>query len=153
MINDEYSQGITNLLSRLLKEADVAGNPSSFKSRGISFTAQGPEEYVGNILEHPDLLWTDDLWDKSRVEDAKRRIELQGASVTLFWKKKYEDRANIYWNSFYKRNKTNFYKDRHYLHVVFPELAPGFHSNGKLKLLEVGQYASVFFFFFFSQIL
>ena len=28
--------------------------------------------------------------------------------------------ASTFWDKFYKRNSTNFYKDRHYLHKVFP---------------------------------
>lgn len=129
-------------------ETLISSTLSNFNSKGTSFTSEGPDEYVGNILEHPDLLWTEDLWDEFRVQDAKRRIENQGAPVALFWRKKYEDRANSYWNNFYKRNKSNFYKDRHYLHVVFPELAPEFHSVTELKLLEVGRYFSFLFLLF-----
>jgi len=40
-------------------------------------------------------------------------------------------------HEFYKRNVDHFYKDRHYLHVVFPELN-GSCSDGTLRLMEVG---------------
>lgn len=36
------------------------------------------------------------------------------------------------WDKFYQQNKTNFFKDRHYLNREFPEL-----STGDLTTLEV----------------
>ena len=50
------------------------------------------------------------------------RIETQGDNAPQFWMHKYTTEANKYWHAFYKRNTDHFYKDRHYLHVVFPEL-------------------------------
>jgi methyltransferase-like protein 6 len=70
------------------------------------------------------------------------RIKTQGANVTTFWRDKYVREASKYWHTFYKRNTDNFYKDRHYLHIVFPELLNqpviGENSDGRLRLLEVG---------------
>jgi hypothetical protein len=55
---------------------------------------------------------------------------------------KYVREASKFWHTFYKRNTDNFYKDRHYLHIVFPELLNqpviGENSDGRLRLLEVG---------------
>lgn len=34
-------------------------------------------------------------------------------------------RAASHWDTFYQQNKTKFFKDRHYLHREFPELATG----------------------------
>lgn len=67
---------------------------------------------------------------------------MQGNGLGIFWKEKYQRKAHQHWHDFYKRNKTNFYKDRHYLHIVFPELSPEFQrdsdSSAKVTLLEVG---------------
>lgn len=41
--------------------------------------------------------------------------------------------AARHWNTFYKQNKINFFKDRHYLDREFPELA-----SGNCTILEVG---------------
>jgi hypothetical protein len=60
----------------------------------------------------------------------------QGAPVKEFWRAKYISDTSKYWHEFYKRNSDHFYKDRHYLHIVFPEL--GCDSIDKLVLLEVG---------------
>ena len=66
-----------------------------------------------------------DIWNEERVQQAEDRLKNQGKEcVNKFWKNQYEDHAGRYWNEFYKRNKCNFYKDRHYLHIVFPELDP-----------------------------
>lgn len=48
---------------------------------------------------------------------------------------RYVSEAEKNWHLFYKRNQDHFYKDRHYLHVVFPELA---ESSAPVRLLEVG---------------
>jgi methyltransferase-like protein 6 len=69
----------------------------------------------------------------------------QGAALGSFWKDQYDRKAGQHWHEFYKRNKTNFYKDRHYLHIVFPELSPEYAhaslSSGQdtsVNMLEVG---------------
>ena len=38
-------------------------------------------------------------------------------------------KANVFWHQFYKRNLDHFYKDRHYLHVVFPDLLTGTNNT------------------------
>jgi hypothetical protein len=111
--------------------------------RGKSFTSAGPAPLPdsGNILDDPELLWTEDTWDEHRTREAEERIRSQGGCVSDFWKNKYIREAGRYWHQFYKRNKDNFYKDRHYLHVVFPELLNGpaaDSTDGCYHLLEVG---------------
>lgn len=72
------------------------------------------------------------------------RIKKQGADLSQFWKEKYVNKAGTFWHQFYQRNSTHFYKDRHYLHIVFPDLAPVCCSSSPndsvapLRLLEVG---------------
>jgi methyltransferase-like protein 6 len=86
-------------------------------------------------------LYPDDVWDDERETEAKERIKLQGEGLGTFWKDQYDKKAFRYWHEFYKRNKTNFYKDRHYLHVVFPELAPDYprcDTTSTVRMLEVG---------------
>ncbi|EFJ45704.1 hypothetical protein VOLCADRAFT_32810, partial [Volvox carteri f. nagariensis] len=46
---------------------------------------------------------------------------------------RYEAQAGRYWDLFYRRNSTKFFKDRHYLHKEFPDLVAG-----PATLLEVG---------------
>ena len=96
-----------------------------------------------DILEDPDLLFCRDEWNEKRERDALERIAEQGANAPDFWTQKYINEAPKYWKDFYNRNKDNFYKDRHYLHIVFPDLAPppepdAQASDEPLRLLEVG---------------
>ena len=67
-------------------------------------------------------LVTIDLWDDTRINEAQVRLSTQGDNVSDYWKENYKKNAGQYWHEFYKRNTDNFYKDRHYLHVEFPEL-------------------------------
>ena len=82
-----------------------------------------------NILDYPDLLWTEDSWDDNKENIARYRLLQQDNGnkgiISNYWKTNYINKAHIYWHQFYQRNSTNFYKDRHYLHVVFPELLTG----------------------------
>lgn len=41
--------------------------------------------------------------------------------VNEFWQQKYRKQAGKSWNLFYKRNSTNFFKDRHWVTREFPE--------------------------------
>lgn len=107
-------------------------------SKGKTFSSAGPAEYVGDILEHPDLLWTEDTWTKEKEQAAMERIKLQGGAVSEYWRNHYEDQAGRYWHQFYQRNKDHFYKDRHYLHIVFPELQSQSQNGSCVNLLEVG---------------
>jgi len=117
--------------------------------KGKTFTKDGPGAAVKDgVLSDPDLLWIEDDWTEERVTEAKAVLEKQtaiGQAPNEFWVNKYQNTAGKFWHDFYKRNKQNFYKDRHYLHVVFPELVPAqvdpsvdLASVPRKKLLEVG---------------
>jgi methyltransferase-like protein 6 len=109
--------------------------------QGYRFSKRGPARNTGTsgVLSDPDLLWVEDAgaWEPERVLEAKKRVEGQGRCAPLFWREKYEEESGRYWHQFYKRNEDRFFKDRHYLHVVFPELAPSSMPSPK-TLLEVG---------------
>jgi SAM-dependent methyltransferase len=105
---------------------------------GSAFTFLGPAPYPqsGNILDNPCMVWTEDQWNEQRTMNALQRIAGQGDALSGYWKSQYISKASMYWHNFYKRNSDHFYKDRHYLHIVFPELMP---EDDKLRhSLEVG---------------
>lgn len=112
-------------------------------NKGTAFTKLGPAAYAGDILDDPELLWTEDVWNEVREEEAQRKLAEQGSSISDYWKNQYETKAGTFWHKFYKRNADHFYKDRHYLHLVFPELLGGSaqtdtSESAPLHLLEVG---------------
>ena len=45
-------------------------------------------------------------------------------------------KAAKHWDTFYQQNKTNFFKDRHYLDREFPELA---HDDCTILEVQSGQ--------------
>ena len=112
------------------------------QKQGEAFTKLGPAPYAGSILDDPELLWTDDIWNEEREKEAQSKLSLQGNVVSDYWKTQYETKAGSFWHKFYKRNADHFYKDRHYLHVVFPELMTNSScsrdSTEPLYLLEIG---------------
>jgi SAM-dependent methyltransferase len=105
--------------------AETALKPTGTDKQGVAFTNLGPAAYTGDILEDPELLWTEDVWSEEREEEARSKLSQQGDAVPAYWKTQYESKAGSYWHKFYKRNADHFYKDRHYLHIVFPELLHG----------------------------
>ncbi|EER02627.1 Actin-binding protein ABP140, putative [Perkinsus marinus ATCC 50983] len=56
------------------------------------------------------------------IAEAEQLIS-KAAEVSEFWAEKYEKDAVKNWDLFYKRNRTNFFKDRHYLVTEFGEVA------------------------------
>lgn len=61
-------------------------------------------------------------------------------TITDFKRNKLEKEAKKNWDLFYKRNTTNFFKDRHWITREFPELLQSTHDAlpGKCVLLETG---------------
>jgi hypothetical protein len=108
--------------------------------KGRLFSAAGPAAAPpggGCILDDPDLLWAEDAeWTKEQQRESEARLQMQGKGLGDFWRSKYIKETGVYWHEFYKRNADHFYKDRHYLHIVFPEL--GSDSVDQIRLLEVG---------------
>ncbi|KAJ0405791.1 hypothetical protein P43SY_003641 [Pythium insidiosum] len=90
------------------------------------------------ILEDPDKIVCDDEWTEEREELAKELLSRDTSTIPEFWQDKYEKEAAKSWDKFYKKNSTNFYKDRHYLHIVFPDLDKNDTDPSKKVLLEVG---------------
>ncbi len=124
-------------LSEPLSCSNDGGVSNSSSSKGPTFSSAGPAHYVGDILEHPDMLWTEDSWTDDKERSAIERIREQGTDASPYWRNHYEVQAGRYWHQFYQRNKDHFYKDRHYLHIVFPELQH-YTADITTRLLEVG---------------
>ncbi|CAM9562117.1 unnamed protein product, partial [Ectocarpus sp. 12 AP-2014] len=89
---------------------------------GTAMTADGPVPFAGNILDSPNILWMDDHWTREEEEEALQSVKGKGPPLSKFWRDKYEREARKSWDLFYGRNAGNFFKDRHYLGKVFPEL-------------------------------
>ena len=105
-----------------------SSSSSPVKGKAQDLPHLGPRKIDGDILDDPELLWAELDFNEQRVAEAQEKLREQASSISSssamnnYWKNRYKTQANMYWHEFYKRNSNNFYKDRHYLHVVFPEL-------------------------------
>jgi len=72
------------------------------------------------------------------TESEKEKLAKDTTLVSEFKKNKLEADARKNWDLFYKRNSTNFFKDRHWTHREFPELQPDNLSSREHVLLEAG---------------
>ena len=132
-MNSEFSSSVEFYLNYTVLNETITKSDSSLAH---SFTKAGPPAYQGPILADPNAVWLDDHLDEARLSSAQQELQMRSGKIGVsdFWRNKYIDNGGSYWDIFYKRNQSNFYKDRHYLHVVFPEL----DTNTNLNLLEVG---------------
>ncbi|KAK8809005.1 methyltransferase isoform a [Blastocystis sp. subtype 4] len=81
----------------------------------------------------------DEDYDPQREEELKQQLATKQGSLSGYWAQCFNQNAGKYWHEFYKRNGNRFFKDRHYLDIVFDELNV-LEKDGKqqLSLLEVG---------------
>ncbi|KAJ1660045.1 hypothetical protein IWQ61_000976 [Dispira simplex] len=78
--------------------------------------------------------------DEEYVTEAQAKLAKDITSVPEFWVNKYRNEAAKNWDKFYKRNTTNFFKDRHWVEREFNELQRQ-SEDGDVPLtrvLEVG---------------
>nr|CAB3263775.1 methyltransferase-like protein 6 [Phallusia mammillata] len=95
-------------------------------------------EAPGNEPEHKDEKW---ITTDSRIlsdEELKMLQKQDQKLVTEFKRNKLELEAGRYWDLFYKRNSTNFFKDRHWTSREFEEIKRMLSENRQVKLLEAG---------------
>ncbi|XP_055668074.1 tRNA N(3)-methylcytidine methyltransferase METTL8, mitochondrial isoform X2 [Falco peregrinus] len=75
------------------------------------------------VFEHN--MWDHMQWSQEEEENAKEKVA-ENSLVKVQWEDqdKYEREASKYWNEFYKTHKNNFFKDRNWLFLEFPEILP-----------------------------
>ncbi|XP_038635086.1 tRNA N(3)-methylcytidine methyltransferase METTL2 [Scyliorhinus canicula] len=89
-------------------------------------------------LTDPGLVFQHNAWDNvewSEEQEAAARKSVEENFTQLVSPEKqveYENKANSYWNDFYKIHENKFFKDRHWLFTEFPELV----SNCKPSSLD-----------------
>lgn len=78
--------------------------------------------------------------EKSLSEDEKRLLDIQNSRLVSEYKSILLERdARKYWDLFYKRNETRFFKDRHWTTREFKELLDDISTAGDRKVLfEIG---------------
>ncbi|EMP38676.1 Methyltransferase-like protein 8 [Chelonia mydas] len=82
------------------------------------------------ILTDPTKVFEHNMWDHmqwSQEEEERAREKATENSLVRVQPEdqdKYEREASKYWNEFYKAHKNNFFKDRNWLFLEFPEILP-----------------------------
>uniref|UniRef100_A0A4W3HUC3 tRNA N(3)-cytidine methyltransferase n=1 Tax=Callorhinchus milii TaxID=7868 RepID=A0A4W3HUC3_CALMI len=75
-------------------------------------------------------------WSEEQEAAARKKVEESCSQLVPSEKREdYENKANSYWNDFYKIHDNRFFKDRHWLFTEFPELVP----NCKQSLVDKSQ--------------
>lgn len=90
-------------------------------------------------------MWNHNAWDhvewgdEQRVEAEEKISKQKEVPVNDFDKKLYMTEPAKYWDKFYRNNKDNFFKDRKWLKIEFPELYEATKPEaGPVNILEVG---------------
>ncbi|XP_051894617.1 tRNA N(3)-methylcytidine methyltransferase METTL2 [Pristis pectinata] len=92
----------------------------------------------GRVFLHS--AWDNVQWSEEQEAAARKKVEENCTEVLSSEKgAEYENRANDYWNDFYKIHENRFFKDRHWLFTEFPELVP----NSKSSLLDQSRATTV----------
>ena len=73
-------------------------------------------------------------------EENKKKLADSSKIVSEFKQKKLEKEAQKNWDLFYKRNATNFFKDRHWTTAEFKELL-GENSNVEVSMYKTENYS------------
>ncbi|KAI9440673.1 methyltransferase [Lactarius indigo] len=111
------------------------------------FTALSPPFGARNVslfLESADV-WSQNAWDHvpsppdQHATIAASLARQRAAPVPQLDKQKYNTKPAKHWDNFYKTNASNFFKNRKWLHLEFPELVAAAElSAGPRTVVEVG---------------
>jgi tRNAThr (cytosine32-N3)-methyltransferase len=84
--------------------------------------------------------WDNVEWGEEQVLEAQEKIQKQYENpVDDFDKNKYNSNPAKYWDLFYRNNRENFFKDRKWLQIEFPQLYDAIKKDaGQKTVLEIG---------------
>ncbi|XP_011339226.1 methyltransferase-like protein 2-A isoform X2 [Ooceraea biroi] len=88
-----------------------------------------PQFGTRNLPSHGDVFqhntWDNVTWNEEQEKWAQEKVD-ENSAVTVSSDQllKYETEADKYWDKFYGIHNNGFFKDRHWLLIEFPELAP-----------------------------
>jgi tRNAThr (cytosine32-N3)-methyltransferase len=135
--NDAY--GVPASFAPVRNPASRSHDPSNNQKRTDPFS------FGSRFLEEGDNIFEFNAWDHVTVDDtykqfSEEQFERQRQDpVSDFDRKRFNDNPEKWWNTFYKNNKTNFFKNRKWLAQEFPILSEvGKEDAPPAVLLEVG---------------
>lgn len=135
--NDAY--GVPAAIQPVRNPASRSHDPANNQKRTDPFS------FGSRILEEGDNIFEFNAWDNVVVDDTYRAFSEEQFSkqradpVSDFDRKRFNDYPEKWWNTFYKNNKTNFFKNRKWLAQEFPVLSDlGRADAPAATVLEVG---------------
>ena len=135
--NDAY--GVPATIQPLRNPASRSHDPSNNQKRSDPFS------FGSRILEEGDNIFEFNAWDNVSVDDTYKAFSEEQFSkqradpVSEFDRKRFNSNPEKWWNTFYKNNKTNFFKNRKWLAQEFPILSDiGRADAPAATVLEVG---------------
>jgi tRNAThr (cytosine32-N3)-methyltransferase len=135
--NDAY--GVPASFAPIRNPAARSHDPSNNQKRSDPFA------FGSRVLEEGDNIFEFNAWDHVSVDDtykqfSEEQYERQRQDpVSEFDRKRFNDNPEKWWNTFYKNNKSNFFKNRKWLAQEFPILEElGKEDAPEAVLLEVG---------------
>ncbi|KIJ55472.1 hypothetical protein M422DRAFT_24047 [Sphaerobolus stellatus SS14] len=116
-----------------LKATSSVRDKFSAPNFGSRFLTDDQDVFSQNAWDHVPP--PSDIDEKVTAALARQR----NAPVPEADKAKYNSNPARHWDIFYKHNETNFFKDRKWLHLEFPELVDATKEEaGMITILEVG---------------
>lgn len=84
--------------------------------------------------------WDNVSWDEEQLAEMQEKIKFQQEHpVSEFDCKRFNENPAKYWDLFYKHNRENFFKDRQWLKIEFPDLFKVTEADaGDKTVLEIG---------------
>jgi tRNAThr (cytosine32-N3)-methyltransferase len=135
--NDAY--GVPASIAPIRNPASRSHDPSNNQKRTDPFS------FGSRYLEEGDNIFEFNAWDHVTVDDTYKQFSEEQYTrqrqdpVSDFDRQRFNDNPEKWWNTFYKNNKTNFFKNRKWLAQEFPILSEvGKEDAPPAVLLEVG---------------
>eukprot|EP00455_Lapot_gusevi_P034374 TRINITY_DN3787_c0_g3_i1.p1 TRINITY_DN3787_c0_g3~~TRINITY_DN3787_c0_g3_i1.p1 ORF type:complete len:337 (-),score=92.10 TRINITY_DN3787_c0_g3_i1:52-1011(-) len=120
---------------------NLQGDQNDFEEKTETFDCESKmRPKVSSAVS--DTIPSEQPCDEEDISQYQEILSRDSTVLSAYWADKYEKEASKNWDKFYKRNETNFFKDRHYLDREFEELHVELtecEQKGERRcLLEVG---------------
>jgi methyltransferase-like protein 6 len=79
-------------------------------------------------LAFGDLEFLEEAFSPAEIAEMDAMLASRDGDMSKYWAGRLQAQAVKHWNEFYKNNKANFFKDRHYLETELPELVRAVHK-------------------------
>ena len=104
------------------KDWSNAGAGQEWKDAFYVFTKDGEKAQEATKQVDTEHSWQDLEWDKNREEAARLVVAQETEQLSSEEAARYETQSAQYWDDFYDKHNSKFFKQRNYLPREFPEV-------------------------------